>query len=136
MEEGVAEPIRDSRVKSSTMMSTRKRRPSASTRDEVEAAAWLAPCGRLARPVRPPRRRTVKRSSRVDPKQPLRFSQRPSRLQDVQAPIAEPPAFGSNATQPLAEPAVVGARGDIALIFHCKTCQRRTNAVIHNGAAG
>jgi hypothetical protein len=66
----------------------------------------------------------------------LRFSQRPSRLQDVQAPIAEPPAFGSNATQPLAEPAVVGARGDIALIFHCKTCQRRTNAVIHNAAAG
>jgi hypothetical protein len=35
--------------------------------------------------------------------------------QDVQAPIAEPPAFGSKATQPLAELTVIAARGDIAV---------------------
>jgi len=35
--------------------------------------------------------------------------------QDVQAPIAKPPAVGSKATQSLAELSVIAARGDIAV---------------------
>jgi hypothetical protein len=33
----------------------------------------------------------------------------------LQAPIAEPPAFGSKATQPLAKLTVIATRGDIAV---------------------
>jgi hypothetical protein len=39
--------------------------------------------------------------------------------QDVQTQIAEASAFGSKATQPLAEPTVIAARGDIAVSLRC-----------------
>jgi hypothetical protein len=35
--------------------------------------------------------------------------------QDMEAPIAEPPALGGKATQPLAELTVIAGRGDIAV---------------------
>jgi hypothetical protein len=44
--------------------------------------------------------------------------------QDVQAPIAEPPAFGSKATQPLAELSVIVARADIAVGLRRNADQR------------
>src|SRR5271169_2797478 len=44
--------------------------------------------------------------------------------QDMQAPIAEPPAFGSKPTQPLAELTAITARGGIAVGLRCDADQR------------
>ena len=110
-----ATSAKHSRLKSSTTHRIRNRRPSASVSDAKSSdQRWFGPSGTaigarvpMAR-LRPPRRRTCRRSSRYSRRSFLWFGRKPfAGQQQAETAIAEPSPLPRQAAQPRSQSAVV-----------------------------